>query len=128
MSDYELSDAVAAMSHYSSATGTLWGIYAAATFTASGFGLSADQRFTSDIAMLLAIGFVAFAIGHYFLVVHHMDVQRAISADIKAYLDRPIRAASPFRKSIKAISQPDNSFWWASAAHLIIDLCVLFII
>ena len=128
MQDYDLSDAVSGLSHYSSATGTLWGIYAVATFTASGFGVSMGQRFTSEIAIFLAIGFVAFAIGHYFLLCHHIQVQQTISADIQAYLGRTKRPPTHFRRSVEAISKPDNNFFWASAAHLIIDLCVLFII
>jgi hypothetical protein len=127
MSDFELSDAVGSLSDYSSATGTLWGIYAAATFAASGFGITMGDRFTFGIAAFLTLGFLAFAIGHFSFVWHHVKVQRTISSEVLDYLERdPCPTAFP--QSVRAACRPDNKMAAVTITHIVIDLCVLLII
>ena len=128
MQDYDLSDAVGSLTHYSSATGSLWGMYVVATFAASGFGISMGSRFTGDIALLLSIGFAAFAVGQYFFVLHHMGVQRTISADILRYLEKTKPDPADFVDSVKAICRPDNRMIPVTMTHLVIDTCVLLVV
>ena len=126
--EYDLANAIASLAHYSSATGTLWGIFAAATFTAAGFGIAMEDRFTSQIAIFLTIGFVAFAIGHGYFIRHHVNVQRTISTEILDYLKEAKPSPTAFPKSIHAICAPENKIGASIATHVIIDLCVLAII
>ncbi|MCA1709756.1 MAG: hypothetical protein LC808_43360 [Actinobacteria bacterium] len=128
MKDFGLSDAVDSVQHYSSASGTLWGIYAVATFTASGFGVSMGDRFTVGIATYLTIGFLAFTIGHFSFVRHHSNIQRRLSTEIGAYLAQDKLAAEHFRDSILAICSPDNRLLPVVVTHLVIDTCVIIII
>jgi len=127
MSNYDLSDAAGSLSDYSSATGTLWGIYAVATFTASGFGITMGDRFTPEIALFLSLGFLAFTVGHFFFVWHHVKIQRAISDEVLHYLEKkPCPTAFP--ESVRAICRPDNKMLWVTITHLVIDFCVFLII
>ena len=126
MSNYELSDAVASLSHYSSATGTLWGIFAAATFTAAGFGIAMEEAFTRFIALFLTVGFVAFASGHLALVIHHVRVQQIIAAEILAHLGKT--PSTGFPQSVAAICARQSRLDVSITAHLVIDACVVAII
>src|SRR3990170_8119316 len=125
MREFELSNAVTSLGHYSSATGTLWGVFAAATFTAAGFGISMGDRFDREIALFLTIGFGAFAIGHLYFIHHHVSVQRRISSEILEYLKNTTPAPTPFMDSIRAICAPENKVWASVMTHLVIDFCVL---
>ena len=128
MREYDLSNAVTSLGHYSSSTGTLWGVFAAATFTAAGFGISMGERFDREIAFFLTIGFLAFALGHLYFIRHHVNVQRRISTEILEYLKTKKPAPTPFSRSIRAICAPENKIWASVTTHLVIDFCVLYII
>src|SRR5687767_13810499 len=117
MREYDLSNAVTSLGHYSSATGTLWGIFAVATFTAAGFGITMGERFTALIALFLTIGFGAFAIGHIYFIIHHLRVQRTISKDILRHLADTVSAPTAFTESIKAICAPENKLWASLTTH-----------
>jgi hypothetical protein len=127
MREYDLSDAVTSLSHYSSATGTLWGIFAVATFTAAGFGISMGERFTFLIALFLTIGFAAFAVGHAYFIIHHLKVQRTISKDILRHLTET-KMPTDFAESIKAVCAPENKLLVSLTTHGVIDACVFIII
>jgi hypothetical protein len=128
MKKYDLADAVTSLGHYSSATGTLWGIYAAATFAASGFGISMKEDFTFWIAAFLTIGFLAFTIGHLYFIIHHVRVQRRISQEILAHLKQYPRSKTDFPDSIRAICGAESKVYVSVLTHVAIDACVLTII
>jgi hypothetical protein len=137
MKEFDLSHAVTSLSHYASATGTLWGIFAAATFAASGFGISMEERFTTPIALFLTIGFLAFAIGHWYFIQHHVGVQRRIATEILSYLKTSGSSATDFPDSIRAICESEVKestlfrvlgIETSTLTHVAIDICVLLVI
>jgi hypothetical protein len=122
MSKFDLSDAVNLFAQEAGAIGSLWAVFAAATFAAVGFALSGHPP--STIARTaVTLGFLAFAAGHWSLLQQALRVSRALKSDIRnAIVEDP---KNPFKLSLNELTTTANTDWVSLVIHIVIDLCVV---
>ena len=119
-------DVVHGVQLFSENTGTinnLWGIYVVATFAAAGFGASSES-ISIGTAIVVTVGFWAFALGHLRLLVQALNLNRRLAADIMGVLrEGHADDAGPFKPSIQYLARTANPPWISIAIHLLIDGC-----
>ena len=128
MKEFVLSNAVVSLAQFTSAIGSLWGLFVAATFAAAGFGISMDNRFTAPMALFLTFGYLAFALGHFYFIMHNVRAQQRISREILAYVAAADPPVTDFPETIRAICANESKAWASVVTHVVIDVCVLLII
>jgi len=125
MREFNLSHAVSAYSTYASAMNSLWGLYIVATFSAAGFGATMGRRFTTDIALILTIAYLAFAAGHLRALMVTLNRQKIIAAEVIEQLQAGGETLTPYPRSIAAITAKALSPTAIWVIHLTIDACIV---
>ena len=119
-------DVVHAVQLFSENTGTinnLWGIYVVATFAAAGFGASSES-ISIWTAIVVTVGFWAFALGHLSLLTQALTLNRHLAADIMGALrEGNADDAGKFKSAIQYLASTANPPWTSIAIHLLIDVC-----
>lgn len=118
-------DVVHAVQLFSENTGTinnLWGLYIVATFAAAGFGASSDS-ISIGAAIVVTVGFWAFALGHLQLLVQALNLNRRLKTDISVALLEGAEDAGRFMPSIRYLISTANPPWISISIHLLIDVC-----
>lgn len=106
-----------------SARNNLWGIYVVATFAASGFAVTAKGGDVVTLARIaMTFGFLAFTIGHGFLLYRTTHILIAIEGLSKAVKDHL------FQSVLDSISSAASNVTFPFIAHVVIDICVIAII
>ena len=108
----------------------LWAIYVVATFAAAGFGSTRDDL-SPAVAAAVTIGFLAFALGHFYLLRQTLRILGGVRADIAAPQpeQKAISVAEPAPKRLvhtwQKIIPIDNKPAYAGVFHVVIDACVV---
>ena len=118
-SDYGIKEVIAVYNTQNSALKPLWTMYVVATFTAGAFAATATDA--GRLALLLAggIGFLAFTIGHFSMVMNSIDLLNSCAADLAR-----LPAGSDAVASLERLSRPYSRIG-AILVHLVIDACVV---
>lgn len=113
----------------------LWGIYIAATFAGGGFSLATSDPLSWSEATIAAIGFSAFAIGHFYLISNAIARLRGIRELLeKASADEAATPAdkkdfmagkTSFDDVVLAATHPVGQSRGSVVAHVVIDICVV---
>lgn len=104
-----------------SVTHSLWALYAVTTFTAAAFSFRNHARF--PLSVFVAIGYMAFALGHLSLVLQSMRSANALAEAINQ-----IAGEDPFSAASRTIANTANAPWQSKVAHLTIDACACILI
>lgn len=102
-------------------THNLWTLYAVTTFTAAAFSFRNHAKF--PLSLFVAIGYMAFALGHLTLVVQSIGSTNALAEAINQ-----VAGEDPFSAASKTIASTANPASISKVAHLIIDACVCILI
>lgn len=105
-----------------SARNNLWGIYVVATFAASGFVVTAQGDVGTLARIAMSLGFLAFTIGHGFLLYRTSHILIAIEGLLKEVKDHP------FQSVLDRISSWESNVTFPFIAHVVIDICVIAIV
>lgn len=126
MASYDLAEAVELFSHQTNVVNTLWGVFAAATFTAAGFGTTlSPTNFGARVA--ISVGFWAFALGHLRLLRQGIEVQQLLSKAILHLTQTKIAdqtLTSELSAALQGLTGTTNRSVSGSAIHIFIDVCV----
>ncbi|MGI0014881.1 MAG: hypothetical protein ACREBU_15785, partial [Nitrososphaera sp.] len=106
----------------SSARNNLWGIYVVATFAASGFVVTAQGDVGTLARIAMSLGFLAFTIGHGFLLYRTSHILIAIEGLLKKLKSHPLQPI------LDKICDSESKITSPFIAHVIIDICVIAII
>jgi hypothetical protein len=99
----------------------LWAVYVVATFAAGGFVVTAKDDVGTFAKIALSLGFLAFAIGHGFLLFHNTSALIALETLLKSH---DPGNSSPFLGSFVGNTGRILPF----IPHIIIDICVISVI
>jgi hypothetical protein len=133
LDNYKLLDAVSLFSQQITIVNNLWTVYVVATFAAAGFGASSLPSYQHNTSLLitigLSIGYWAFTLGHFRLLMQALSIKNQLKLDIADHLATGINDNGiPFRNSLLCLINTVNPPWIVVCIHIVIDLCVTFII
>ncbi len=120
--DFTVKDAVTVYLQQAAAQNQLWTMYVVATFTAIAFAVNAANQHSAILLAAGAIGFLAFTLGHAWLIRQGLTLLNAAAADIAGASQG--REEAPGRRIRAHLSRP-LSGRPSMAAHWTIDICVL---
>lgn len=113
-------------------TSNLWVLYGVTTFTAAAFSFKNGAKF--PLSLFVALGFIAFTIGHGWLVYQSIESSQAIAGAISDYADTLAATATASSdiyspaEAAKRIATTANYPEHSMIAHGIIDFCVVVLI
>ena len=125
MREFTMDHAVSAMSALSSALSSLWGFFIVATFSAAGFGASMGDEFTPSIAVMLGIGFLAFAAAHLRVLVTILKRQMILADEVRERFRSDPDGFTDYPRALAVILNPNFSVRATCLVHLTIDACVI---
>jgi hypothetical protein len=105
--------------HQSSSVNQLWTTYVVATFAGGTFAITAGREGGVELLYAGAIGFLAFTIGHTFLVWSGLTRMRLAATDISKLARNGIDSGV-----VGTLGKPVTR-WPSLVCHFIIDFCVL---
>jgi hypothetical protein len=121
---FELNHAVTLFSQETTIINSLWTVYVAATFAAAGYGFTSSPL-QPKIALAVALGFLAFAVGNWKLLKQGLTINQHLQKDISEFLACKADEPHPFRPSIKKLIATANPTGISRAIHIFIDFCVV---
>jgi hypothetical protein len=127
MKDFNLSHAVAVFAAFTGSAQSMWGLFAAASFTAAGFGASRDG-FSLGTALILTAGYAAFALAHLRVMLSNVAAREVLAAEIVDRLRSAGESLTDFPRSVAASVSIASGRVFTYALHAVIDTCVLAII
>ena len=119
---FSVKDAATVYLQLASAQNQLWTMYVVATFTAIAFAVNAANQHSAILLAAGAIGFLAFTLGHSWLVRSGLAALNAAAADIADA--RRAGGSGAGERILERMSKPLDATY-SKAAHWIIDACVL---
>ena len=122
MTQFDISHAVQLFSDNTDTINNLWGIYVVATFAAAGFGAS-SKHISIGTAIVVTIGFWAFALGHLSLLTQALNLNLQLEMDISSALGSDPDGAGPFKPTIQYLAGSADPPWISVSIHLLIDVC-----
>jgi hypothetical protein len=122
MAKFELSDAVKLFTDGASAINNLWAVYVVATFAAAGYGVAASKPNIVQ-AIVVALGFSAFALGNWSLLRQSLTLNRALKGEILSVVASD--PSNQFKASLAKLAATANPPWISLAFHIFIDGCVI---
>jgi hypothetical protein len=117
---FDVKEAIDLLIKQTTAANTLWGIYAAISFTAAGFGITIRSSFPDwavPISLLAAVGFAAFLIGHWIMLRSPIRVIESVTLELRAL------QIVPFTRTIKVLLDESYKVRGSGSVHFIIDCC-----
>ena len=105
-----------------SSQNNLWGIFIIATVASAGFVLTAQEDVGTVSRIAMSIGFLAFAIGHGYLLYKTRRIFVVIEKQLKMFKDHPLQCI------LKIMSDGESTIILPFIPHVVIDIGVLVII
>lgn len=123
MAKFDLVHAVQLFSENMGTINNLWGVYVVATFAAAGFGASSES-ISIGTAIVVTVGFWAFALGHLKLLTQALNLNLRLETDILSALrEADAEDAGRFKSTIQYLASTANPPWVSVSIHLLIDFC-----
>ena len=105
-----------------SSQNNLWGIFIIATVASAGFVLTAQEDVGTVSRIAMSIGFLAFSIGHGYLLFKTRRIFVVIESQLKMLEDHPLQSI------LNKMSDGKSTVVRPFIPHVVIDICVLVII
>lgn len=128
MKEFNLSHAVSVFASFTGAAQAMWGLYAVACFSAAGFGASSGDAFKPMAAVILAIGYIAFAVAHMRILLHNVAVRETLAQEILARLRSEAQSLTDYPRSVAAAASIASGRNFTYALHAVVDPCVIALI
>lgn len=120
MAVFEMKDATDVFMRQADQISSLWGVFVAASFAASGFGVSA-RKLNWVIRLGVTLAYLGFAYGHGSLVFYMLRAHQALRDDILMQ----VADAGPFQHSVTVLADTAAKMQMSLFFHVVVDVAVV---